>query len=115
MASLLAYPCLDFLVSIIRRLKAGRSPFSADNDHLHNRLHRQLKRVIKSRVLSNSLTGLIISASSAGLTLFAFMDSWWLPNSPEWIILFTAEIMLYAVAFKLTTDESSATQFAEPL
>jgi len=115
MASLLAYPCLDFLVSIIRRLKAGRSPFSADNDHLHNRLHRQLKRVVKSRVLSNSLTGLIISASSAGLTLFAFMDSWWLPNSPEWIILFTAEIMLYAVAFKLTTDESSATQFAEPL
>jgi hypothetical protein len=43
------------------------------------------------------------------------MDSWWLPNSPEWIILFTTEIMLYAVAFKLTTDESSATQFAEPL
>ena len=115
MASLLAYPCLDFLVSIIRRLKAGRSPFSADNDHLHNRLHRQLKRVIKSRVLSNSLTGLIISASSAGLTLFAYMDSWWLTNSPEWIILFMGEIMLYSIAFKLTTDASSATQFTQPL
>ena len=115
MASLLAYPCIDFLVSILRRLRAGRSPFSADNDHLHNRIHRQLKRVIKSRVLSNSLTGIMISGSSAGLTLFAFINQWWLTSSHEWIILFVAQVLLYGVVFKLTNDENSATQFAEPL
>ena len=43
LACLLAYPCLDLLMSIFRRLKEGRSPFSPDNEHLHNRLYRRLR------------------------------------------------------------------------
>jgi|TARA_B110000261_G_C12922682_1_gene293074 hypothetical protein len=57
----------------------------------------------------------MISGSSAGLTLFAFINQWWLPSSHHWVILFVAEVLLYGVVFKLTNDEYSATQFSEPL
>ena len=33
--AILAIPLLDFLMAIIRRVKAGRSPFDADREHLH--------------------------------------------------------------------------------
>jgi UDP-GlcNAc:undecaprenyl-phosphate GlcNAc-1-phosphate transferase len=35
---LIAPPVIDCLVLIVRRLRAGRSPFSADRDHMHHRL-----------------------------------------------------------------------------
>jgi UDP-GlcNAc:undecaprenyl-phosphate GlcNAc-1-phosphate transferase len=31
---------LDFAMAIIRRIRAGRSPFSADREHLHHRIMR---------------------------------------------------------------------------
>ena len=39
LACLFAYPCIDFVVTLIRRYKAGRSIFLPDNDHLYNRIH----------------------------------------------------------------------------
>lgn len=36
--AVLVIPLLDFLMAVIRRLKAGKSPFSADRRHLHHRL-----------------------------------------------------------------------------
>ena len=38
--SILAIPLLDFIMAIIRRVKAGRSPFDADREHLHHRIMR---------------------------------------------------------------------------
>jgi len=38
--TILAIPLLDFAMAIIRRLRAGRSPFSADREHLHHRIMR---------------------------------------------------------------------------
>ena len=38
--TVLAIPLLDFAMAIIRRLRAGRSPFSADREHLHHRIMR---------------------------------------------------------------------------
>ena len=38
--SILAIPLLDFMMAIIRRVKAGRSPFDADREHLHHRIMR---------------------------------------------------------------------------
>jgi len=35
---LIAPPVIDCLVLIVRRLRAGRSPFSADRNHLHHHL-----------------------------------------------------------------------------
>lgn len=36
--SILLLPLLDFALAVIRRLVAGKSPFSADRQHLHHRL-----------------------------------------------------------------------------
>jgi UDP-GlcNAc:undecaprenyl-phosphate GlcNAc-1-phosphate transferase len=34
----LAIPLLDLGMAIVRRIRAGRSPFAADREHLHHRL-----------------------------------------------------------------------------
>ena len=36
--AILAIPLLDLVLAIVRRLRAGRSPFSADSEHLHHKL-----------------------------------------------------------------------------
>ena len=36
--SILVLPLLDFSLAVVRRLRAGKSPFSADRKHLHHRL-----------------------------------------------------------------------------
>jgi UDP-GlcNAc:undecaprenyl-phosphate/decaprenyl-phosphate GlcNAc-1-phosphate transferase len=38
--TILAIPLLDFVMAILRRLRAGRSPFTADREHLHHRIMR---------------------------------------------------------------------------
>ena len=38
--TVLAIPLLDFAMAIIRRIRAGRSPFSPDREHLHHRIMR---------------------------------------------------------------------------
>ena len=38
--TVLAIPLIDFVMAILRRVKAGRSPFSADREHLHHRIMR---------------------------------------------------------------------------
>jgi UDP-GlcNAc:undecaprenyl-phosphate GlcNAc-1-phosphate transferase len=38
--AVLAIPLIDLFSSIIRRLRAGQSPFSADKEHLHHRIMR---------------------------------------------------------------------------
>ena len=38
--AILAIPLLDFVMAIVRRVKAGRSPFDADREHLHHRIMR---------------------------------------------------------------------------
>ena len=36
--TILAIPLIDLGMAIVRRLRAGRSPFAADREHLHHRL-----------------------------------------------------------------------------
>ena len=36
--AILVLPLLDFALAVIRRLRAGKSPFTADREHLHHRL-----------------------------------------------------------------------------
>ncbi|QJU53776.1 MraY family glycosyltransferase [Herbiconiux sp. KACC 21604] len=48
--AILVVPLLDFSLAVIRRLRAGKSPFSADRKHLHHRLldmgHSHLQAVL---------------------------------------------------------------------
>ena len=48
--SLLMVPIVDMVLAIVRRTRAGRSPMSADKQHLHHRLleigHSQRRAVL---------------------------------------------------------------------
>ena len=110
LAALFAYPCLDFLVSIVRRVAVGRSPFSPDNDHLHNRIHYFLRLKLRSQVAANSFTGILVSVSTSGLVLFAYLGEWWPPASNEWGYLFLFQCILYASVFYLTGLRRTAPQ-----
>lgn len=71
--AILVIPLLDFGLAVIRRLRAGKSPFSADRKHLHHRLldmgHSHLHAVL-------ILYGWTASAA-VGMLLFLFIDTWW--------------------------------------
>ena len=97
MASLLVYPCVDFIVSILRRLRQRRSPFMPDNDHLHNWLYRYFSSRIRSQVLANSLTGLSISIGTSGLVFLIYIQGWLAITSHQWLYVFGAQCLAYAV------------------
>jgi UDP-N-acetylmuramyl pentapeptide phosphotransferase/UDP-N-acetylglucosamine-1-phosphate transferase len=115
MAALFCYPCVDFLVSVVRRRRAGRSPFSADNGHLHNRLHQFIRRRVSSPVLANSLTGLAISGSTAGLVLVVCLLDVLPPSSGLWSLVFAFEVTLYLATLGYLTSIQPKTQYADPL
>ena len=52
--SILAIPLIDLSMAIVRRLRAGRSPFAADKEHLHHKLlsmgnsHRRTSAILYS-------------------------------------------------------------------
>ena len=115
LAALFAYPCIDFLVSIGRRLLQGRSPFSPDNDHLHNRIYFQLAKRLGSGVLANSLTGLLISGSTSGLVLLGYSQQWWPISSNEWGVVFVVQIAAYLVAFIIFDRGRDLSQYSEAI
>ena len=115
MAALFCYPCIDFLVSVIRRWRAGRSAFSADNGHLHNRLHQFIKLRVRSSVMANSFTGLIISGSTAGLVLVIYLLDVLPSASDLWYGIFVIEVVVYLSALKYLTSIQPKTQYSDPL
>jgi UDP-GlcNAc:undecaprenyl-phosphate GlcNAc-1-phosphate transferase len=115
MAALYCYPCIDFLVSVIRRWRAGRSPFSADNGHLHNRLHQFIRCRVSFPVMANSLTGLVISGSTAGFVLVVYLLDVLPPNSTLWSLVFAFEVALYLATLGYLTSIQPKTQYTDPL
>ncbi|MEQ4204374.1 MraY family glycosyltransferase [Actinopolymorpha sp. B9G3] len=49
--AVMALPFIDLLLAVIRRTRAGQSPFAADQKHLHHRLHLELGHSHKGAVL----------------------------------------------------------------
>jgi len=115
LAALFAYPCIDFLVSIGRRLLQGRSPFSPDNDHLHNRIYFHINKCLGPGVLANSLTGLLISGSTSGVVLLGYSQQWWPISSNEWGTVFVVQIVAYFAAFYLFGRGRGISQYAEAI
>jgi len=113
MAALFAYPCIDFVVSIGRRLARGYSPFAADNGHLHNLIYRWLKPRLRHSIVANSLTGLLISGSSAGLVLLGYFNCWWPSSSHMWAWVFALEVVLYCVAMVMLRRSGLETEYTE--
>ena len=71
--AVLFVPLLDFGLAVLRRLRAGKSPFSADRMHLHHRLldmgHSHLHAVL-------ILYGWT-AVAAFGALLFLFVPWWW--------------------------------------
>lgn len=99
---LLCYPCLDFVFSIARRFLKGRSIMQPDNDHLHNRIHFQYRKLFKSKNLANSGAGLTVAAASAGVALWGYLAAWWPITSGQWTLIFAAQCVAYGLAYYLT-------------
>ncbi|MGO2658815.1 MraY family glycosyltransferase [Mycetocola reblochoni] len=72
--AILILPLLDFSLAVLRRLRAGQSPFAADRKHLHHRLldlgHSHLNAVL----VFYAWTSVI---SIACLLAFLIRPSWW--------------------------------------
>ena len=103
MLALFAYPCVDFVFSIQRRLANKRPLFAADNGSLHNLIYSWLKASRAPTLLASSLTGLLISCSSSGLVLIGFLLQWWPVTSGEWIWLFGLQVFLYWLVWVILT------------
>ena len=102
LAALYFYPCVDFVVSIGRRLLSGQSITAPDNDHLHNRVHTFYKRRFRSKNMANSATGLSIAGMSSGLVLCVYVLDTIPLDSHQWIFVFIAQCATYAAVFVAT-------------
>lgn len=99
LAILFSYPCIDLLVTVVRRLFNKSSILLPDNDHLHNRIHFHCNRWFRSRLVANSMTGILIVSCSSGIAWLGYNQEWWPITSNEWVWIFLAQFTLYCLAF----------------
>ena len=97
LASLLAYPCVEFVISFSRRAWNRTSPMQADNRHLHNDLYRWWLSRNLPELVSNSLTGVAIALVTTG-TAFLFYLGGLSPDSPDWLFVFSGETLVLLFA-----------------
>lgn len=78
--AVLALPLADFTLAVVRRLKAGKSPFEADRQHLHHRLldmgHSPVQAVLVFYLITTvlSVAGLLVFVTqSYGLPLIVLV------------------------------------------
>jgi UDP-GlcNAc:undecaprenyl-phosphate GlcNAc-1-phosphate transferase len=87
--AILILPMLDFTLAVLRRLRAGKSPFAADRQHIHHRLQDFGHSHLGSVLVFYVWTALI----SISCVLFFFVDAWIV-----WLFL----LLGAAVAFTFT-------------
>ncbi|MCU1552142.1 MAG: undecaprenyl-phosphate alpha-N-acetylglucosaminyl 1-phosphate transferase [Glaciihabitans sp.] len=71
--AILVIPLLDFGLAVIRRLRAGKSPFSADRKHLHHRLLDMGHTHLHAVLIFYSWT----AVASIGVLTFLFLPWMW--------------------------------------
>lgn len=70
--AVLVVPLLDFSLAVIRRVLAGKSPFSADRKHLHHRLLDMGHRDVHATLIFYAWTTVV----SIGILAFIFIEPW---------------------------------------
>lgn len=70
--AVLAIPLADLLLAIIRRLRAGKSPFAPDKEHLHHRVMAAGNSQIRSAIILYIWT----AAIAFPVTIWAFAPLW---------------------------------------
>ena len=107
-AVMMCYPCVEVVMSMIRRRVAGRSMFKPDNYHLHNYIHEQLKTKTRSRVAANSLTGLIVACGSTGIAYMGIKLEFLEATSSEWIWVFIIQLLIYLAGYWALSKPASS-------
>lgn len=98
-AVMMCYPCVEVVMSIIRRRVAGRSMFKPDNYHLHNYIHRHLKANLRSRVAANSLTGLTVALATTGVAFIGLNWNILEATSSDWGWVFVVQVLVYLISY----------------
>lgn len=70
--AVLAIPLVDFGMAVIRRVRAGRSPFAPDNEHLHHKLFNAGNSQLRTVIIMYLWT----AAIAFPVTVWAFRP-WW--------------------------------------
>lgn len=89
--AVLVVPLLDFALAVIRRLRAGKSPFSADRKHLHHRLLDMGHSHSHAVLIFYAWT----AVASVGCLLVLLVPDWW------WALAATAAGLLVCTAVTL--------------
>lgn len=108
-AVMMSYPCIELLVSILRRALMGRSIFKPDNFHLHNYIYQRLTAKSQSKVLANSATGLIIASASTGVAYLGIYMDWLSAIDDAWGWVFAAQFLVYLICYALLSQDSAET------
>lgn len=74
--SLLMVPMVDLVLAVVRRTRAGRSPMSADKQHLHHRL-LEIGHSQRRAVLIMWLWAFTIATGAVLVSLFDSSWTWW--------------------------------------
>ena len=69
---MLAIPLVDFGSAVIRRVRAGRSPFAPDNEHLHHKLFKAGNSQLRTTIIMYLWT----AAIAFPVTTWAFAPLW---------------------------------------
>jgi UDP-GlcNAc:undecaprenyl-phosphate GlcNAc-1-phosphate transferase len=107
--AVLTVPLLDFGLAILRRLRAGKSPFTADRKHLHHRLLDMGHSHLHAVLIFYAWT----AVASVGTLLFLFFADWWWPVVFTLIGLLVCTILTLAPLSRRKAAES-AVQNADP-
>ncbi|MFW2422267.1 MAG: hypothetical protein ACN4EJ_06595 [Porticoccaceae bacterium] len=95
--ALMFYPLADLGWAVMRRLFYRRSPFNADERHLHNYIYSRLRRRTEP-LLANSVTGLSIVALFTGVP---FLLGQWLIISPwNWLWVLALQLLSYLLLWQ---------------
>lgn len=98
-AVMMCYPCVEVIMSMIRRRVAGRSMFKPDNYHLHNYIHQHLKANLRSRVAANSLTGLTVALATTGVAFVGLNWNILEATSSDWGWVFVVQVLVYLLTY----------------
>ena len=106
---LFAYPCIELLVSLIRRTARGQSALLPDNDHFHNRLHSFLKSRLMSPILANSGTGLAIALMTSGTAFLGLYFDVLEATDARWGYAFLVILAIHLSLYRAlgTTDQKA--------
>ena len=95
--TLLWYPCYENLFSIIRKFKNKLSPLIPDNNHLHQLIYvRFKKKIIKSQLIANNISSLLISFVNFIIILISSINPY---SSVYQIKLIFFSMFLYSFIF----------------